>query len=65
MCFIEYNQHEKTDSNRLTVKPTGTKLADVPGKSRYNLKQTEGGKVNTKLPPLSGFFYACENSRRL
>ena len=51
-----YKQHEKTDSNRLTLKPSGTKLADVPGESRYNLKQTEGGKVNTKPPPLSGFF---------
>ena len=51
-----YKQHEKTDSNRLTVKPTGTKLADVPGESRYNIKQTYGGKVNTKPPPLSGFF---------
>lgn len=56
MCLYRYSKHEKTDSNRLTVKPTGTKLADVPGESRYNIKQTYGGKVNTKPPPLSGFF---------
>ena len=52
-----YKQHEKTDNDRLTLKPSGTKLADVPGKSRYNSKQTCGGKVNTKPPlPLRGFF---------
>lgn len=57
MCLHRYSKHEKTDSNRLTVKPTGTKLADVPGESRYNIKQTKGGKVNTKPPlPLRGFF---------
>ena len=51
-----YKQHEKTDNDRLTLKPSGTKLADVPGESRYIFKQTKGGKVNTKPPPLSGFF---------
>jgi DNA-binding protein Fis len=56
ICLPIYSKPEKTDNNRLTAKPSGTKLANVPGHSRYNEKQTKGGKVHTKPPNLRGFF---------
>ncbi len=52
------NNSEKTDNTRLTEKPQGATLENVPGSdTRHDVKQTNGGNVEDTQPPaMSGFF---------